>query len=103
MNKKMTLVAAAALILTGITSAAQQDKNNNGKQTTAAAVRDGATPTPATMDPAYVIGPEDVLDISVWKEPDLGGSDQWHQERLRRSGSGALVRDIYAELVAPWM
>ena len=26
---------------------------------------------PATTDPAYVIGPEDVLDISVWKEPDV--------------------------------
>jgi len=28
-------------------------------------------PTPATTDPAYVIGPEDVLDINVWKEPDV--------------------------------
>jgi polysaccharide biosynthesis/export protein len=25
----------------------------------------------ATDDPNYVIGPQDVLDISVWKEPDL--------------------------------
>ncbi len=25
----------------------------------------------ATTDPAYVIGPEDVLDINVWKEPDV--------------------------------
>ena len=30
-----------------------------------------ASPTPATTDPAYVIGPEDVLDINVWKEPDV--------------------------------
>lgn len=27
--------------------------------------------TPATTDPEYVIGAEDVLDISVWKEPDV--------------------------------
>jgi polysaccharide export outer membrane protein len=27
--------------------------------------------TPATTDPAYVIGPQDVLDINVWKEPDM--------------------------------
>jgi polysaccharide export outer membrane protein len=27
--------------------------------------------TPATTDPAYIIGPEDVLDINVWKEPDM--------------------------------
>jgi len=26
---------------------------------------------PATTDAAYVIGPEDVLDINVWKEPDV--------------------------------
>jgi polysaccharide biosynthesis/export protein len=34
-----------------------------------------ATPTPAskaaTADPNYVIGPQDVLDINVWKEPEL--------------------------------
>jgi polysaccharide export outer membrane protein len=27
--------------------------------------------TPATTDPAYIIGPEDVLDVNVWKEPDM--------------------------------
>lgn len=26
---------------------------------------------PATTNPAYVIGPEDVLDVNVWKEPDM--------------------------------
>ena len=30
-----------------------------------------ASPTAATTDPGYVIGPEDVLDINVWKEPDV--------------------------------
>ncbi len=25
----------------------------------------------ATTDPAYVIGPEDMLDVNVWKEPDV--------------------------------
>jgi polysaccharide export outer membrane protein len=30
-----------------------------------------AVRTPATADPNYVIGPQDVIDISVWKEPDL--------------------------------
>ena len=28
-------------------------------------------PVPATTDPAYVIGPQDVLDVNVWKEPDM--------------------------------
>jgi polysaccharide export outer membrane protein len=27
--------------------------------------------TPATTDPSYIIGPEDVLDVNVWKEPDM--------------------------------
>lgn len=30
-----------------------------------------AAPKAATEDPNYVIGPEDVLDVSVWHEPDL--------------------------------
>ena len=30
-----------------------------------------AVKKPATADPNYVIGSEDVLDVSVWKEPDL--------------------------------
>ena len=38
-----------------------------------ASAADEAKPAviPATTDPAYVIGPEDVLDINVWKEPDM--------------------------------
>jgi polysaccharide biosynthesis/export protein len=31
----------------------------------------GSMPKPAIGDPNYVIGPQDVLDISVWKEADL--------------------------------
>lgn len=33
-----------------------------------------SNPVPATTDPTYVIGPQDVLDISVWKEPDVSRS-----------------------------
>lgn len=29
------------------------------------------TATPGSTDPSYTIGPEDVLNISVWKEPDF--------------------------------
>src|SRR6202035_856765 len=31
----------------------------------------GMAVTPATTDPSYVIGAEDVLDVNVWKEPDM--------------------------------
>ena len=64
---------------TAMTSAAQQYEKNDTKETAVASLRnDAATPAdsktkpiPATTDPAYMIGPEDVLDISVWKEPDV--------------------------------
>jgi polysaccharide biosynthesis/export protein len=78
MNRIMVIVAAVMLTATGMARAAQQDKKNEGKEKGTAIARNGATPAdsnpdprPATTDPAYVIGPQDVLDISVWKEPDV--------------------------------
>jgi polysaccharide export outer membrane protein len=79
MNKKIALFMVIALSGTAMTNAAQQDKKNDGKEATVAAARiDSASPAdnkispiPATTDAAYLIGPEDVLDISVWKEPDV--------------------------------
>lgn len=38
------------------------------------AEQNDASPRAATNDPGYVIGPEDVLNIAVWKEPDFSGS-----------------------------
>ena len=64
----------------GNASAASQGKNASEKKgapfTTALnnpAPEDDtkAATRAATTDPAYVIGPEDVLDINVWKEPDV--------------------------------
>jgi polysaccharide biosynthesis/export protein len=79
MNKKLILFAVIALAGASLTNAAQQDKKTEKKDTTVAASRNDAAspvdskaaPTPATTDPAYLIGPEDVLDVSVWKEPDV--------------------------------
>ena len=81
MNRK--ILWAALLLLAGITicGAAQRDnrKKTDGKGSAIATVRETSSPAgnsqpapiPATADPAYVIGPEDMLDISVWKEPDV--------------------------------
>ena len=81
MNRK--IVGAALLLLAGTTicRAAQQDnrKKTDRKDPAIASVRvtsppagdSQPTPTPATADPSYIIGPEDMLDISVWKEPDV--------------------------------
>ncbi len=79
MNKKVILFAVIALTGAAMTNATQQDKKNERKEATVAATRNDAappvdnktTPIAATTDPAYVIGPEDVLDVSVWKEPDV--------------------------------
>ncbi len=79
MNRTLALILAILMAGAGFAQAAQQDKKTDGKEadlTTArnASSADGdskAGPIPATTDPAYVIGPEDMLDINVWKEPDV--------------------------------
>ena len=79
MTKKIALFMVIALSSAAMANAARQDKKNDGKEATVAAARiDSAStadnkisPILATTDAAYLIGPEDVLDISVWKEPDV--------------------------------
>lgn len=78
---KRTILFFAALILLASACnarAALQDKAAGKPAASAAAGPDGTATdaegksvTPATTDPGYVIGPEDVLDINVWKEPDM--------------------------------
>ena len=47
-----------------------QEKVSKAERADAPTVTDAAK-KPATADPNYVIGSEDILDVSVWKEPDL--------------------------------
>jgi polysaccharide export outer membrane protein len=75
--KKSMLYFVAVFVLAGAGSAhaGLQDKKS-GKEVPSfpsANAGDETKPsvTPATTDPAYVIGPQDVLDINVWKEPDM--------------------------------
>jgi polysaccharide biosynthesis/export protein len=80
MNRAILFFAAAILLVSaGNAQAAFQDKKA-GKQDLPVAsagdkssAGDEARPmaVPATTDPAYVIGPQDVLDINVWKEPEM--------------------------------
>jgi len=54
-------------------------------------------PTPIDLATAYQIGPEDVLEISVWKNPELSRtvpSGGWQ-------GLAALVNDIQASGLTP--
>jgi polysaccharide biosynthesis/export protein len=39
-----------------------------------AATEEQPAPKPATVDESYVIGPEDVINIAVWKEPDFSST-----------------------------
>jgi len=82
MNRRIFLVVAVALLASaGYTQAAAQDKEKKVVKPVpsfAAAQSDtfttdeaGQKVTPATTDPAYIIGPEDMIDVNVWKEPDM--------------------------------
>lgn len=78
MKKNILFVAVAlSLMWAGSTSAGAQDKKS-GKEVPSfpsanAVLGEDPKPsaTPATTDPGYVIGPQDMLDINVWKEPDM--------------------------------
>ncbi len=74
---KQWQVLAGILIVVAV-SAAQAQQNapaNSGSGKTAAQSNAGGVAArPATADPNYMIGPQDVLDISVWKEVELSRS-----------------------------
>jgi len=106
MNRTTGLVFAVFLACAGIAQAAQQDKKADAKETEVTTARNTApspaeskpAPVPATTDPAYVIGPEDVLDINVWKEPDVS-----RVVPVRPDGriSLPLINDVQAAGLAP--
>lgn len=63
------------MVLLAVPARAVQDteKPTSGEQTAAEASegKEPAQPKPAAKKAEYVIGPQDELDVSVWKEPDL--------------------------------
>src|SRR5277367_6632200 len=69
MLRKFQLGAAVALLLIVTPSRAQEKADKNPPA--AAGETGSAAPKAATVDPGYVIGGQDVLDISVWKETEL--------------------------------
>jgi polysaccharide export outer membrane protein len=79
MNRTLNLVFAVLLGSAGITQAVAQDgKNNNGKtpvatlkKDTVSQADDKARSPGVSKNPVYLIGPEDILDITVWKEPEV--------------------------------
>jgi len=68
MFKQLQLVMGLLLMIAALPARAQEATQNQKPAKPAAA---GVAAKPATDDPNYMIGAQDVLDISVWKEPEV--------------------------------
>jgi polysaccharide export outer membrane protein len=71
---KIRLVVVSAALAAAITPAFAQGPNDSAKRTTpppAKAGASGAVASIATMLPAYIIGPSDVLSVVFWKDKDM--------------------------------
>ena len=79
MKRTIFFFVILVLAISGTAAAAPQGKTAEKQDPPVTAVRFNPAPegdvkpaaTPATTDAGYVIGPEDVLDINVWKESDV--------------------------------
>ena len=72
MKKWVLGVAILVLSFAATPLVAQKSSGAKAKASQATASRNAAASAqPATTDPSYVIGAEDVIDISVWKEPEI--------------------------------
>jgi len=74
MNKGIQIIFFAFLaVFLGVSSAWATQESSSKKENAQAAKAgsDEAKPAFATEDPAYVIGEQDVLNVNVWKEPEV--------------------------------
>jgi polysaccharide biosynthesis/export protein len=72
MFKGRQFYLAVFLVLAVVPAKAQQPTGSQQTaQSAVPAMPDDTVKKSATADPNYVIGAQDVLDISVWKEPDV--------------------------------
>jgi polysaccharide export outer membrane protein len=85
------------IMLVGLPLAVKAQSSAQGSQTPAAGA-DASAAQAAAADPSYIIGADDVLDISVWKEPDVSRSVP-----VRPDGkiSLPLVSDVQAAGLTP--
>jgi len=102
MRKSVYVVAAISFVLLSTTVHAQGPSRNDVKSESARILTaeniSSQPPKPATGDPNYSIGPEDVLTIDVWKEPELSRTVP-----VRRDGkiSLPLLNDVQAAGLTP--
>ena len=72
MLRRLQVWMILSLVAVVIPARAQQAANNKRTADQSESTDAGAaTQKVATQDPNYIIGPQDVLDISVWKEPEV--------------------------------
>ena len=68
---KQFMLAAVLALVAPLTAVLAQNTANEPNPSNAATAPKDADQKPAAQDPNYVIGAQDVLDISVWKEAEL--------------------------------
>jgi polysaccharide biosynthesis/export protein len=72
MSRHWQMVMFLSLVALAIPARAQETPENQKPVKAApSGPAGGAVAKPATDDPNYIIGAQDVLDISVWKEPEV--------------------------------
>jgi len=96
MARRMGMLACCALM--GLASAALATGRENNDQGSAGGQATPQPAGPAAADVSYTIGVDDVLDISVWKEPDVSRSVP-----VRPDGkiSLPLINDVQAAGLTP--
>ena len=68
--RRLTLLTVAFSLLLALCMGAQEAAGKQHPQAITSAANELAKNV-ATQDPSYVIGSQDMLDISVWREPDF--------------------------------
>jgi polysaccharide biosynthesis/export protein len=99
MSKSIQTSASMLLALSlALPIGAQQGTTKKPSTQLQASIKGSAQGGATTADPNYIIGPQDIVDISVWKEPDLSRSVP-----VRPDGkiSLPLLNDIQAAGVTP--
>lgn len=67
MKRKIAFITMLAALLVSVSSSQESGADTTARKTTP------TSGTTAVVDQQYKIGPEDVLTVSVWREPDLSG------------------------------
>ena len=94
----LLLLLTMAMPLAMAQQGAAEKAKEGGRTAAPSAAKPNTSPRSATDDPTYVIGQDDVLDISVWKEPEAS-----RQVPVRPDGkiSLPLLNDVQASGLTP--